>query len=75
MSDTQADSGNDPPSNIGNPARNTLAVAGITRLDELTGKTEAEIAALYGIGPKALGLLRDALAKRGLAFADKPSTS
>lgn len=58
----------DLPTTIGNPARNTLRVSGITRLDQLTGKTESEILALHGMGPKALGLLRDALAARGQAF-------
>ena len=75
MNVTQAESGDDLPPRSGSPARNTLAVAGITRPDQLTGKTEAEIAALHGMGPKALGLLRDALAGRGLTFADKSSTS
>jgi DNA-directed RNA polymerase alpha subunit len=65
---------NDLAPKIGNPARNTLAVAGITHLDQLTQRTEKEIAALHGMGPKALGLLRAALAERGLAFADDAKT-
>jgi predicted flap endonuclease-1-like 5' DNA nuclease len=60
-------SDNDLPS-IGAPARRALAGAGITRLDQLPAMTEAELAALHGVGPKAIGLLRTALADRGLSF-------
>jgi hypothetical protein len=31
---------------------------------------EAELRALHGMGPKALGILREARAARGLAFQD-----
>lgn len=58
------------PARIGNPARNTLAANGITRLDQLTDVTEAEVAALHGMGPKALGILRDVLAANGQSFKD-----
>lgn len=63
------------PAGIGNPARNTLEAAGVTRLDRLTDKTEREIAALHGMGPKALGILRDALATHGQSFKDATSDS
>ena len=53
---------------IGAPATRALANHGITRLDQLPAHSEAEIAALHGVGPKALGILREALAERGLAF-------
>ncbi|HVU14925.1 MAG TPA: DNA-directed RNA polymerase subunit alpha C-terminal domain-containing protein [Phototrophicaceae bacterium] len=51
------------------PAQRALAGAGITRLDQLTTKREAEIAKLHGMGPKALRELREALAAHGLKFA------
>lgn len=70
MSDQPTNTTLELPPKTGRPARNTLAVAGITRLDQLTQRTERDIAALHGMGPKALGILRDALAERGLAFAD-----
>ncbi len=63
-----ADPSSDLPATIGDPARNTLAVAGITRLDQLPDRTGAETLALHGMGPKALSLLRDALAARGKAL-------
>jgi hypothetical protein len=67
------DGGSDLPK-IGAPATRALAGAGYTRLDQLTKATAAELMALHGFGPKALRLLREALASRGLALAgeDKP---
>jgi hypothetical protein len=62
-------SGAEFPSGVAQPALRALAGAGVTRLDQLTRKTEAELLALHGMGPKALGLLRAALAARGKSFA------
>ena len=57
------------PQNIGNPARSALAVVGITRLSQLTKVSEKELLKYHGVGPKAVRLLREALADRGLSFA------
>ena len=57
------------PTGIARPAHRALVGAGYTRLEELTGVTEAELLKLHGMGPKALGILRSALAARGLSFA------
>ena len=54
---------------IGRPATQALASAGIQTLEQLTRFSEAEILKLHGMGPKAFGLLRQALAERGLSFA------
>jgi hypothetical protein len=35
---------------------------------DLARRTEAELAALHGMGPRALGVLRDALAASGRQF-------
>lgn len=51
------------------PAHRALAGAGYSRLEQLTRATEAEIAALHGMGPKALDQLREALAASGQSFA------
>ena len=51
-----------------NPARRALREAGITDLKQLTGFSEAELLKLHGVGPKAIRMLREALAQRGLAF-------
>lgn len=53
---------------IGSPATRALEAAGYTRLKQLTNVTESELAQLHGMGPKALGLLRDALKAQGLSF-------
>jgi predicted flap endonuclease-1-like 5' DNA nuclease len=59
------------PRSIGAPARRALAAAGYTRLVQLTSVSEAELLRLHGVGPKAIRLLREALAARGLAFAER----
>lgn len=59
----------DPPEGLARPAQRALAAAGYTRLEQLTKVTEADLAALHGMGPKAIGQLREALAARGLTFA------
>ena len=57
------------PDKLGKPAEHALAQAGISRLEQLTTFTEAEIKKLHGIGPNALGKLHHALAAKGLSFA------
>lgn len=59
----------DLPSGIGKPASRALAAAGITRLDQVARLTESEVAALHGVGPKAIRLFRKALEAQGLSFA------
>ena len=61
------------PKGIGNPATNALVAAGYTRLAQLAKVSEAELLALHGVGPKAIRMLREVLAERGLSFAAKPS--
>ena len=58
------------PKGIGNPARQALEHAGYTRLEGLSGLSEQELLKLHGVGAKALGILRAALAERGLSFRD-----
>jgi hypothetical protein len=62
---------NDLPSGLAAPARRALAGAGISRLEQLTRYTEAELHQLHGIGFNAVALLRRALRSRGLSFADE----
>lgn len=62
----------DLPAGLSAPAQRALAGAGIHRLDQLARISEAELKNLHGIGPKALGQLRQALTGQGLSFsADK----
>ncbi|MBX3013724.1 MAG: hypothetical protein KF832_19540 [Caldilineaceae bacterium] len=60
------------PRTIGRPARSALAAAGYTHLEHLTTISEKELLKLHGMGPKALGILRQTLAEMGLAFAPNP---
>ena len=53
---------------IGAPATRALVAAGYTNLKQLTKVTEVELAQLHGMGPKALGILRDTLKVEGLSF-------
>lgn len=57
------------PARLGRPARRALAVHGYTRWAHLTRVTPAELLALHGVGPKAVRILTEELATRGLAFA------
>ncbi|MFZ0744368.1 MAG: hypothetical protein WAM85_08170 [Terracidiphilus sp.] len=56
------------PPGVAKPAVRALAAAGYLRLDQLANAREADIAALHGMGEKALGILRAALKERGKSF-------
>ncbi len=58
------------PSRLSQPALRALASVGITRLEQLTDKTESEIKKLHGMGPSGMKLLREALEHKGLSFKD-----
>ncbi len=58
-------------SDLANPAKRALAGAGYTRLDEFTKVSEAEVMKLHGMGSKAMGRIRRALAERGKSFAEE----
>jgi len=58
----------DLPDKLSAPARRALDGAGLTSLEKLAKKREADVAALHGMGPKALGLLKGAMKKQGLKF-------
>ncbi|MCD9025783.1 DNA-binding protein [Cohnella silvisoli] len=60
----------DLPTGISKPAQRALAGAGYSRLEQFTTISEAEVLKLHGMGPKALGLIRQALADKGLSFAE-----
>ncbi|MBK9125298.1 MAG: DNA-binding protein [Chloroflexi bacterium] len=52
----------------GAPAARALESVGITCLEQLTQHTEKDLLTLHGMGPKAMRILREALADRGLTF-------
>ena len=60
----------DLPTGLARPAQRALAGAGFSRLEQLTRVREEEVLALHGMGPKAMRLLREALAGKGWSFAE-----
>jgi hypothetical protein len=55
---------------LGAPAQRALQNIGITELSQLTGVTEDGLSQLHGMGPNALGKLREALRAMGLSFRE-----
>ena len=53
---------------IGAPASRALASIGVSELSQLVDHSEAELLALHGFGPRALRILTEALAAKGLAL-------
>lgn len=49
------------PSNIGQPATSALQAANITSLEALSKMTEKDLSNLHGVGPKAVGILKQCL--------------
>lgn len=63
----------DLPRSIGQPATRALASIGITRLEQLTTVTEADLKKLHGMGPKGIRILKEALEAHGWSFkGEKP---
>lgn len=58
----------DLPAAIGRPATNALLGAGLSTLALVAGRTRDELLALHGVGPKAVRILADALAEKGMAL-------
>jgi Helix-hairpin-helix domain len=53
---------------IGAPATRALSGAGYTSLRQLADVRRADLAKLHGMGPKALGILQEALEEHGLTL-------
>jgi hypothetical protein len=53
---------------IGAPATRALNGAGYETLRQLAGVPRTDLAKLHGIGPKALGILQEALEEHGLTL-------
>jgi len=54
----------DLPRAIGGPATRALVGAGITTLAQVAERTEAELLALHGVGPRAIRILKETLAAK-----------
>ncbi len=59
------------PAGIGQPARRALTTEEYPSLEQLMQVTAAELGRLHGVGPKAVRLFGEALAERGLSFANE----
>ncbi|MVU82911.1 hypothetical protein GPX89_37455 [Nocardia sp. ET3-3] len=57
------------PRGVSAPAARALAAAGYHSVEQLAGVSASELLALHGMGPKAIGVLREALRDRGLDFS------
>jgi hypothetical protein len=56
------------PAGVGGPALRALRSARIRSMSDLAQWTEADLAKLHGMGPKALGALRAGLEASGRSF-------
>ena len=56
------------PKGMSGPSLRALANAGIRSMTDVAHWREADLAQLHGMGPKALGVLRAALAAKGTGF-------
>lgn len=50
---------------VGAPATRALQAAGYSELRQLAGVRRSDLAALHGMGPKALGIIEAALKEHG----------
>lgn len=57
------------PGRMGKVAPRSLAEHGYTRYEQLTSVTPKELLKIHGVGPKAIRILEEELAARGLSFA------
>ena len=58
----------DLPDAIGKTAARELAIHGITSLRDVAARSKKELLAIHGVGPKAIAILGDALAVKGLDY-------
>ncbi|HEX6351638.1 helix-hairpin-helix domain-containing protein [Actinophytocola sp.] len=58
------------PHGIGKVANRELASHGYTTYDQLTRVSAKDLLKIHGVGPKAIRILGEELASRGLSFAE-----
>lgn len=66
--ESPAQPGSDLPASIGRAATRALATAGLITLEQVAAGSKADLLALHGVGPKAVRILVEALAERGLSL-------
>lgn len=57
------------PKGVAAPAQRALASIGVTRLEQITRYTEAELMELHGMGPHAMKAIKAALKAQGKSLA------
>jgi hypothetical protein len=57
------------PKGVARPAQRALESIGVMRLDQATRFSERDLAALHGMGPKALEIIKAALKAQGKSLA------
>lgn len=55
---------------IGAPATRALNAAGYAQLHQVANASRSELAALHGVGPRAIHILEASLEEHGLGLAD-----
>lgn len=60
----------DLPHAIGKTAARELSLNGIGSLKAVAAHTRRELLAIHGVGPKAVRILGEALAERGMSFRE-----
>lgn len=60
----------DIPAKIGKPAYRAIIQAGYYKLEQLTKLHEKDLLKLHGVGPKAIDILRQALAEENKSFSE-----
>lgn len=60
----------DLPDAIGKTAARELALNGIASLRLVAARSRKELLAIHGVGPRAIAILGDALAAKGLGFRE-----
>jgi predicted flap endonuclease-1-like 5' DNA nuclease len=60
----------DLPNEIGKTAARELSLNGVTSLEQVAHHSRERLLAIHGLGPKAIRILDEALAAKGLGFKD-----
>lgn len=60
----------DLPDEIGKTAARELSLNGITSLQQVADHSKRELLAIHGVGPKAVTILGEALAAKGLGYKE-----
>lgn len=56
---------------FGRPAKNALALFGITKLNQFTKYSVKELLEIHGVGPKAIKIIGEELKRNKLSFKEK----